>query len=97
MIIGYSILYVDDNINIKDVLWSRRIVYSTWEKALEMASMKATEIKNEYDNDVSYVSLFSANSRKMCEQNNEVSVYRIIYKKLSIEFGNIYIVPVYDE
>lgn len=97
MIIGYSILYVDDDTNIKEVLWSKRIVYSTWEKALKMAGNKAEEIKSKYDNDISYVSLFRADSKNICEKNDEVVVFRFIYKKSSIEFGNMYIVPVYDE
>ena len=81
MIIGYSVLYVNDEIDLKDALWSKRVVYSNWETALKMAGNKADEIKNKYGNDISYVSLFRADSRKICEKNNEVSVFRIIYKK----------------
>lgn len=97
MIIGYSILYINDDTDIKDVLWSKRIVYSTWEKALEMASMKAEEIKDKYNNDVSYISLFRADSKKVCEKDGDIIVYRFIYKKSSIDFGYIHIVPIYDE
>lgn len=62
-----------------------------------MAGNKAEEIKSNYNNDVSYVSLFRVDSKKLCEKNNEVCVFRFIYKKSSIDFGNMYIVPVYDE
>jgi hypothetical protein len=97
MIIGYSILYVDDDTNIKDNFLTKQDIYSTWDETLKKACNKADEIQSKYGNDISYVSLFRADSKKICEKNKEVCVFRFIYKKSSIEFGNIYIVPVYDE
>ena len=95
MIIGYSVLYVNDR-NIKDTFWTKRVVYSTWEKALEIATKMAEEIKSN-DDEILYVSLFRSDSRKTCENTGNVMVYRFIYKTYGNESGNIYIVPVYNE
>ena len=97
MIIGYSILYVDDDTNIKDALWTRRVVYSTWDKALDMAFIKANEVKSKYGDEVLYVSLSRADSNMSCKKNGNVIIFRFISKQYGNEFGNIYIVPVYDD
>lgn len=96
MIIGYSILYINDDTNVKDILWGKRVVYSTWEKALEMATKLAEGIKSN-DDEILYVSLFRSNSRQICENTGNVIVYRFMYKTYGDETGNIYIVPIYDE
>jgi hypothetical protein len=97
MIIGYSILYVEDDNVVKDTNLTKRIIYSTWEKALERASIEADEIKSKYGNEMSYVSIFRADSKKLCDKNGATAVYRFIYKKSNIEFGNLYIVTVLEE
>jgi hypothetical protein len=97
MIIGYSVLYINDDTDMKDVLWAKRIVYNSWEKALEMATNKAEEVKNDYKDEITYISIFRADSKKTCDKNGNTIVYKFIYKQYADEFGNIYIVPVYDE
>lgn len=94
MIIGYSILYINDD---NDIIASRGEVYSSWDKTLENAIVKADEIKKLYGENISYISLFRADSKKICQENGKVIGYRFLYKKTNIDFGNIYIISVNDE
>jgi hypothetical protein len=94
MIIGYSILYVDD-IQVNDVLWDRRIVYSTWELAVENATEKLIDIKKKCD-DYSFIALITSKSKENCDKNGSAQIYRVQNTNLN-EVGNIYIIPVYDE
>jgi hypothetical protein len=41
--IGYSVLYINKDITIKDIFWDKMIVYCNWEKAINMASKIANE------------------------------------------------------
>lgn len=96
MIIGYSVLYVNDNMNIKDVFWNRRIVYSTWEKAMNAASEKAKEEMETYTNSF-IVSLIKAESKKICETNGSTIAFIIKDRQIEGNVGEVYIVPDYDE
>ena len=65
MIIGYSVLYVSDDTTVTDALWNKRVVYSTWERALEQSHLKAEEEKKRYDNS-SIISLVKSKSNEVC-------------------------------
>jgi hypothetical protein len=95
MIIGYSILYVDDDITVKEIIWHKRVVYSTWEKAIEKATEEVDDIKKKCD-DYSFIALIASNSKENCDRNGSTQIYRIQGVEAH-EVGNIYIIPVYDE
>ena len=95
MIIGYSVLYVNDYITVKDALWSKRVVYSTWESALNHAVSRAEQEKNQYD-DSYIISLVSSKSKTTCESYGTAQVCTIQMKGYG-EIGSIHIVPVYGE
>lgn len=98
MLIGYSVLYVNDDIDINDVLWNRRVVYNTWDKAIHIANEKAKEEMERFDG--SYiVSLIKANSQHTCESYGSTLAFTIKHKQFHghVDGAEIYIVPVYDE
>jgi hypothetical protein len=95
MIIGYSVVFVNDDTTVKDVLWGKRIVYITWEMALDQAMSRANEEKNRYD-DTYIISLVSSKSKVNCETYGDVQVFTVQLKGYG-EVGSIHIVPVYDE
>lgn len=95
MIIGYSVLYINNKITLKDILWERRVVHSTWEGALRMAYLKSDEEKKK-NNDIQVIALINSKSRESCEKNGSTQVFAFNLKSLG-EVGNIYIVPVFDE
>lgn len=96
MIIGYSVLYVNEDINIKDVLWDRRVVYSTWEKAMNIAREMSND-KMERREGTFIVSLIKAESRKNCETNGSTIAFLIKDRQIQGNIGEVNIVPVYDE
>ncbi len=95
MIIGYSILYVNENTTVKDALWSKRVVYSTWESALNQSMSIANLEKNQYDNTY-IISLVSSKSKSNCESNGNTQVFTVQTKGFG-EIGGVHIVPVYGE
>ena len=95
MIIGYSVLYVNDDITVKDALWSKRIVYNTWETALNQSMSRAEHEKNQYD-DSYIISLVSSKSKTTCESYGSTQTYTIQMKGYG-EIGSVHIVPVYGE
>lgn len=95
MIIGYSVLYVNEDIILKDILWNRRVVYNSWEKVIDIARQKSNE-EIERCEDSFMISLIKATSQKECEKYGSTLAYTIKWKKQG-DIGDIYIVPVYDE
>jgi hypothetical protein len=95
MLIGYSVLYVNDDMIPKDSFWNKRVVYSSWERALEVSQIRAEEEMRKYD-DPSIISLIKSKSKEACEKIGEAHIF-IINNKTYNESGNIYIVPVYFE
>lgn len=95
MIIGYSILYVNQDTTVKDVLWERRTVYSNWNKALEVAHKKA-ETEKKRNDEYYLISVVNSKSQSVCDKNGNTQVFTLNHKSLG-EVGNIYIVPVHDE
>lgn len=95
MIIGYSVIFVNDDTTVKDALWTRRIVYSTWETALGQAMSRAEEEKNRYD-DTYIISLVSSKSKTTCESYGDTQVCTVQMKGYG-EVGSLHIVPVYGE
>lgn len=96
MIIGYSILYVNDDTNIKDVLWERRVVYSNWEESLKKARERAEKEREENGDNCRCVSLIKLDSQKNSDNYGSCCVYKIIDKQIGM-IGEIFIVPVYNE
>jgi hypothetical protein len=99
MIIGYSVVLVDDDLTVKDVLWERRVVHSTWEKTLLYAEKVLNDVKLKYDfseNNEKFTikSLINSNSQSDCEKYGQVCLYDITTKYYT---DSIYVVPVYDE
>jgi hypothetical protein len=95
MLIGYSVLYVNDDMSPKDTFCNKRIVYGTWERAVEVSQIRAEEEMRRYK-DSSIISLIMSKSKEACEKNGEAHIF-IINNKTYNESGNIYIVPVYFE
>jgi hypothetical protein len=98
MLSGYSIVYIDDNLSVNDILLNRRIICETWDKALKQANIMAEEIKSSLeDNNNTYIlSLVKADSKSRCESYGHELIYRID-NKLIMKNGKIYIVPIFDE
>ncbi len=95
MIIGYSVLYINDDITLKDVLWEKRIVYSTWENVINRAMSRAEEEKNRYDNTY-IISLISSKSKTTCESYGDTEVCIIEMRDYG-KVGSVHIVPVYGD
>jgi hypothetical protein len=96
MIIGYSVLYIDDDIGAGDMLWERRVVYSAWEDALKNAQKMAEKQKERWGEDCYFISLSKSTSKNDCESRGNTKVYQINHKKLEI-IGEVFIVPVFNE
>ena len=96
MIIGYSVIYVNDDITIKDALWGKRVVYSNWEESLKKGREKAEEEVNNWGEDTYIVSLCNSDSKKICESNGDAHIFTIKDKRIG-NIGEIYIVPIYNE
>jgi hypothetical protein len=96
MIIGYSILYVNEDTTVKDALWSKRVVYSTWESALNQSMSIANLEKNRYDDNTYIISLISSKSKSNCESNGNTQAFTVQTKSFG-EIGSVHIVPVYGE
>jgi hypothetical protein len=96
MIIGYSILYIDDDIGVEDILWERRVVYSNWDDALKKSKEVAEKEKNRRGEDSYLVSLLKSDSKKTCESNHRALVYKVNHKKLEM-IGEVFIIPVFNE
>ena len=93
--IGYSVLFINKDTSIKDALWEKRVVYNTWDCALEQAMSRATKEKNSYD-DSYIISLVSSKSKINCESNGNTQVFTVQMKGYG-EVGTLHIVPVYSE
>ena len=93
--IGYSVVFVNDTTTIKDALWERRVVYSTWETAQNIAMCRAELEKNSYD-DTYIISLVSSKSKANCEAYGNTQLFTVQMKGYG-EVGSIHIVPVYGE
>jgi hypothetical protein len=96
MIIGYSILYVNEDTTIKDVLWERRVVYSNWEESLKKARERAEKEREENGDNCKYVSLIKSDSQKNSDKYGSCCIYKINDKQIGM-IGEIFIVPVYNE
>jgi hypothetical protein len=96
MIIGYSVLYVNEDTTVKDALWLKRVVYNTWESAINQAMSMANLEKNRYDDTTYMISLVSSKSKLNCESNGNTQVFTVQTKGFG-EIGSVYIVPVYGE
>lgn len=95
MIIGYSVLYITDDTNAKDILWKRKVLYSTWEGALEMAKSIADKEKDRREDNY-LISVVSSTSKEICNTTGPTQIFIIKSKEFG-EIGVVYIVPVYDE
>jgi hypothetical protein len=95
MIIGYSVLYIKNDITVKDILWERRVVYSTWERALEVANLIANKEK-EMGDEYYIISIVTSKSKESCNKYGNTQLFTINMKCLG-EVGNVCIIPVYDE
>jgi hypothetical protein len=73
----------------------KRVVYNTWETALDQAMSRATKEKNSYD-DIYIISLVSSKSKNNCELNDNTQVFTVQRKDFG-EVGKVFIVPVYGE
>ena len=93
--IGYSVLFINKDTSIKDALLEKRVVYNTWETALDQAISRATKEKNRYD-DLYIISLVSSNSKNTCEINGAAQVFTVQMKGYG-KICSLYIVPVYSE
>ena len=104
MLIGYSVLYIDNDPSVNEILWSRKIVYGTWDKALKQANILAEHEKTNLDADADddnkddnfIVSLARADSKSRCETFGHELIYKIQNKVMG-QIGEIYIVPIFDE
>lgn len=94
--IGYSVVFINGDTTVKDALWSKRIVYLTWERALDQATSMANQEKDKYGDDSYIISLVSSNSKNICESNGNAQVFTVQIKEYG-KVGGIYIVTVYSE
>jgi hypothetical protein len=96
MIIGYSVLYIDDDTGVGDILWERRVVYSNWNDALKKSQEVAEKEKDRWGDDCHLISLSKSTSKNDCESNRKTKVYQINHKRLEM-IGEVFIVPVFNE
>jgi hypothetical protein len=96
MIIGYSVLYIDDDTGVGDFLWGKRVVYSNWDDALKKSREVAEKEKDRLGDDSYFISLSKSTSKNDCESNRKTKVYQINHKKLEM-IGEVFIVPVFNE
>jgi hypothetical protein len=93
--IGYSILYINNDTTVNDAIRQKNVVYSTWEMAVEQAMARANEEKNRYD-DSYIISLVSSNSKNNCESYGNTQVFTVQLKEYG-KIGSLHIVPVFDQ
>ena len=93
MIIGYSVLYINENTNVKDILWEKRVIY-TWEKAVQKANEIANKEVQRWDNSF-IICLIQRNSQNDCNLNNNTLAFKI-EKREQGNIGEVYIITVYD-
>lgn len=95
MIIGYSILYIDDETAVKDFLREKQVVYKTWEESIKKAQETAEKEMKRYGGSCTLVCLVNSNSKANCESGYKELVFKLNVKELEI-MGEVYIVPVFD-
>lgn len=95
MIIGYSILYIDDETTVKDFLREKKVVYKTWEESLKKAQEAAEKEMKRYGGSCTLVCLVNSNSKTNCESGYKELVFKVNVKEMDIT-GEVYIVPVFD-
>ena len=93
MIVGYSVIYVNEEISFNEALWKNEVMY-TWDRSLEKAQNLIKELNEQNDDLLKVISLIRCNSEEICKEKNRTIVYKIL--KMGNEFGNIYIVPIYN-
>lgn len=93
MIVGYSAIYVNENIPFNEAFMKNEVIY-TWNKSIEKAQNLIKELIEQYDDKLKVISLIKLNSEKICKENNRTIAFKIL--KMGNEFGNIYIVPIYN-
>lgn len=92
---GYSVLYINEDLTVKDVLWEKRIVYNSWENAVKACQEIAiNEIKR--CEEWNMISLVSSNSKNNCDKKGKELIFSIIQKGIGI-IGEFYLVPVFVE
>jgi hypothetical protein len=95
MNIAYSVLYINEDLTVKDLLWERRVVYDSWEKAIKACQEIAiNEIKR--CEKWNMISLVSSNSKNNCDKKGKELIFSIIQKEIGV-IGEFYIVPVHIE
>jgi hypothetical protein len=95
MIIGYSILYIDEVITVKDFLRERCVIYKTWEESLKKAQEVAEKGMKRLGEPCTMVCLINSNSKMNCESGFKELVFKLNVKDLEM-IVEVYIVPVFD-
>jgi hypothetical protein len=87
-VVGYNVMHVYEEMRAKDALWVRRVLYRTWEQALEAA--KALMQERVADMDVSPLCLLKKETQHSCDASESALIWECA------EIGDaIYIVAVY--
>jgi hypothetical protein len=79
-IIGYFVQVVDDEVTAKDILYQQRILYPTWEAALDAASKLVS--KHAHNDQISPICTLRSTSKSTCHSMGYVMAYRLESKEV---------------
>lgn len=75
MIAGYLVYEVNDDLTIQDVLYQKRILYTSWDAAVSAASKLASEIADNWSSKA--ICILRSTSQSQCATNGHVISHHI--------------------
>jgi len=95
-VIGYMVSTVDEDLSIEDVLYNRRILYNTWENAIDACKVKLEEVYELHGRDICVKEELNQKSKSDCVKMKYCTAYNIKEKRNRFELANILIFPVFQ-
>jgi len=93
-IVGYDVHYIHDDMNIHELLYRKRVIWTTWESAMS-AAHRLSETNSNKNDGLRVVSIRRADSKLKCDSTGRAIVYRHICAKTTHPVGEVMVYAIY--
>jgi hypothetical protein len=93
-ILGYDVHYVHDDMNIQELLYRRRVIWTTWESAMSAAQRLSETNANNHEG-LRVLSICSADSKIKCDSTGRAIIYRHVCAKSTHPVSEVMVYAIY--
>ena len=93
-VVGYDVHYVHDDMNIQELLYRKRIIWTTWESAMNAAQRVSEENSNNRTG-LRVVSIRRTDSKLKCDSKGRAIVYRHVCSASAHPVGEVMVYAIY--